>query len=153
VSPDPVEIPPVNRLHKFKFTVTDEEYALFTNIMTSSVGRAGGLPLPVVEHFDGSLSWRLRACKLMPDTNPAPAEHEWAIKETSWPPQILVTLNGQPVEMQWRTHNGEGLPAELTTLIRCGQNLLEIGVVDLEKDADRSAVHAAAVELVETRSH
>lgn len=143
----PVEISSVNRLHKFEFTVTDEQYALISKTeIAKKVGR-----FSVAEHFNGSLRWRLRACELKRTVDPVPAEHEWAVLETSWPPHISITLNDQHIELRRYTHNGRDLPAELTTLVRCGQNLLQIGVGEQKKNS--ASMYAAAVELVETRSH
>lgn len=141
----PTAIPPVNRLYKLNFVVTGEQCAL-----TSTSGRKPEERLPVTEHFNGSLRWRLRCCFSRSKSVSIP-EHAWVSMETNWPPHISVKLNNRVIEIRRHMQNGKDLPAELTPYIVPGTNDLRIAVADAKQPTNGQFI--VAVELVQTLSH
>lgn len=141
----PTAIVPESRVHEFSFVVTPEQYKLTSRSFT----RPGEL-LPIVEHFDGSLRWRVRCCKFNL-TNQAPTEEQWCATDMSWPPNICMKFNGKVLDIRRRSHNGRDLAAELTDMVIPGRNVLKVVLPGEQKvKADR---HFLAVEVLETLSY
>ncbi|KAL2133023.1 hypothetical protein VTI74DRAFT_3029 [Chaetomium olivicolor] len=142
----PTPLRPKNSIYEFRFEVTEEQFALAT--LKSQIGPA---LLPVVQHFNGALRWRLRCC-LVPGSVTTPSEPQWATLEVSWPANIFMTLNGQALDVRRQSHNGKDLPTEITDFIICGTNVLKIGVPDMQRDSN-TRNRFMAVEMLETLSH
>ncbi|KAK0652948.1 hypothetical protein B0T16DRAFT_108144 [Cercophora newfieldiana] len=141
----PTLITPRNVLQRLHFEVTSEQLAL-----ASTVSQIDGELLPVAEHFDGSLRWRLRACKV-PVPGKALGEHQWVMLDTSWPSNVYITCNNQALDIRRTQHNGKDLAIELTNLIVCGSNEIEISLPEQQRES--AANRFFAVELLETLSH
>lgn len=142
----PAPIPAVERLYKLDFNVTVEQFAL----LSAGKRNPNGSRLPVAEHFDGSLRWRLRCCSFSRPFKSV-SEPEWVPMDVAWPPHLAVTLNNQVISIRRHSHNGKDLPAELSPFIVPGRNELRIGVGSSKPSA--GSHFAVAVELVETLSH
>ncbi|OIW23491.1 hypothetical protein CONLIGDRAFT_560216, partial [Coniochaeta ligniaria NRRL 30616] len=141
----PSRVAPMKRLYKYQFDVAEEQIALKSQTIRQGPG------IPLAEHFDGSLRWRVRTCKIPPNRKSLSGVHEWVGMETSWPEHITISLNGEHIPIRRRTHNGRDQPSELTSFIRPGTNEVLIALAEPKKrTADQYAV---AVEIVETRAH
>ena len=68
------------------------------------------------------------------------------MKETVWPRNIFVDVNGQQVEFRRKQRWGRDLPADITNLVQAGQN--EIKIVSLSY-ADSPSTFLARIEVVE----
>ena len=132
-------------VHTFAFHISEEQYALI-----SSGVRAPRELLPVVEHFNGSLRWRVRCCKLSL-RDPAPSEEQWATMETSWPMNVFMSLNGHTLSVRRHSHNGKDLPTELTSLVSPGANSLQICIPSTKKPS--GSVFYVSVEELVTMKH
>ncbi|KAJ4375535.1 hypothetical protein N0V86_007067 [Didymella sp. IMI 355093] len=63
-----------------------------------------------------------------------PKDEEWAIADNSWVPYSYFTLNGVPLQLRKKLHNGKDLPVDLTGLITKGENVLQVSVVSKSDD-------------------
>ncbi|KAK3358864.1 hypothetical protein B0T25DRAFT_531341 [Lasiosphaeria hispida] len=141
----PVPAQPQNAVQRLRFEVTTEQFAL-----ASTSCRKEDLLLPVAEHFSGSLRWRIRCCRIADPSNVV-TEPQWSILDMSWPPNIFMSLNKQPLSIRRYSHNGKDLPTELTDFIVCGTNVLEVSLPDLKRESAKNRF--LAVEMLETLSH
>ncbi|KAJ9160601.1 Zinc finger MIZ domain-containing protein 2 [Coniochaeta hoffmannii] len=135
----------VRRLLKYQFVVSETQFARISQTVPQAAG------IPVMEHFNGSLRWRVRTCKIPPGKKQMAGPHEWVGMETSWPEHITISLNGRPIAVRRRQHNSRDQPSELTPFIRQGINELAIAVAEPKRKTPGQ--FAVAVEIVETRSH
>ncbi|KAL2257026.1 hypothetical protein VTK26DRAFT_764 [Humicola hyalothermophila] len=142
---EPVAVPPRNTLYEFRFEVTEEQLALVAGKSITARGL-----LPVIEHFNGALRWRVRCC-LVPNSLKPPPEQQWVTLDVNWPPHIFMTFNGHSLEIRRQPHNGKDLPTEITEFVTRGTNILKIGLPDAPGPKARDRF--VAVELVETLSH
>lgn len=141
----PTFLVPNSSIHRFSFEVTEEQYAA-----TSRDVKQDGNLLPLIEHSNGSLRWRIRCCK-GPATDKALTEEQWSALDMNWPATIFMKFNGRPLEIRRHPHNGKDLATELTDMISPGTNLLEVVVPNLKQE--KSNRHFLAVEMLETLSH
>jgi hypothetical protein len=141
----PVLVLPTKRLFKMQFDVTVNLFAL----RSMSVQQGHGIPL--MEHFDRSLRWRVRTCKMPPNRKGRVEMHEWVGMDTAWPDHITMTINRAHIEVRRCAHNGKDQTAELTPYIRPGMNELVVAVAEPKRKSPDQ--YALAVELIETRSH
>ncbi|KAK3365709.1 hypothetical protein B0T24DRAFT_536882, partial [Lasiosphaeria ovina] len=141
----PTLITPKNRVQELRFDVTKEQFALRSASSTNS-----GEILPVAQHFNGSLRWRVRCCKVsLPEK--AISEQRWTTVDMCWPTNVFMKLNSRPLDIRRYSHNGKDLATELTDLVICGTNVIEIAVPDLGRDSLDNRLFA--VEMLETLSH
>ena len=143
VGPDLVV--PRNVTHKLYFTVTDEQFAL-----ASRIASRNGDTQNIAEHFNGSLRWRFRCCRVDSPSSP-PTEQQWVTLETRWPKTFYMTCNKEICDVRRQTHNGKDLPVELTDFIVRGQNIIEISLPEIHREG--SLNRFMAVEVLETLSH
>lgn len=143
----PAPLVPKNSVYEFRFDVTDEQFGL-----AAVKSRKGAGPLPVVEHFDGALRWRIRCCAA-PTAPKAPTEQHWVTLDVKWPSHIFMTLNGHALDVRRQPHNGKDLPTDVTDLVVRGTNVLRVGLPEQQKDRDRGRDRNRfiAVELLETQ--
>lgn len=141
----PALVMPRNAIHKLYFTVTDEQFAL-----ASRTARRDGDTQNIAEHFNGSLRWRFRCCRVNSPSSP-PTEQQWVTLETKWPQTIYMTCNKQICDVRRQPHNGKDLPIELTDFIVRGQNIIEISLPEIHREG--SLNRFMAVEVLETLTH
>ena len=143
---EPTSVAPRKTMYEFRFEVTEAEFAL-----AAIKKKQPGALLPVVEHFNGALRWRVRCCAV-PNAVEAPlAKHEWVTLDVNWPSYIHMTLNHKVLDIRRQPHNGKDLPTEVTDFIVEGTNVLMIAVH--ESPADGPLQRHLAVEMLETLSH
>ena len=142
---EPTPIAPKETLYEFRFQVAEDQLPL------AAIGsRVSAALLPVVEHSNGSLRWRIRCC--MVSTWPeAPAEQDWVTLDTSWPCLIHMMLNDKVLEIRRHTHNGRDLPIEVTDMVVAGTNVLEIAFHEAPGEGIQNRL--LAVEMLETFNH
>lgn len=141
----PSRVAPMKRLYKYQFQVTDYQMGL------KSQTTRQGPSIPLAEHFEGSLRWRVRTCKIAPNRKSLSGVHEWVGMDTAWPEHISISLNGEHIATRRRSHNGRDQPSELTPFVRTGTNELVIALAEPRRKTTEQYV--VAVEIVETRSH
>jgi len=141
----PTLLAPNSSIHQFSFVVTEEQYAA-----TSRSAKKNGNLLPVIEHFNGSLRWRIRCCKAPTEDKPL-TEEQWSALDMNWPPNIYMKFNGRPLDIRRQSHNGKDLAIELTDMISLETNVLQVVLPDLKRDT--SNTRFLAVEMLETLSH
>lgn len=143
VAPTPVA--PSTTIYEFQFEVTAEQLDL-----AATKSKKPGDLLPMVEHFNGALRWRIRCCDIRtPDKGIS--EAWWATLDISWPMYIHMTINNKVLSVRRRSHNGKDLATEITDYLVCGTNNLVVAVHDSQNEVDRH--RHLAVELLETLSH
>ncbi|AEO57098.1 hypothetical protein MYCTH_2302894, partial [Thermothelomyces thermophilus ATCC 42464] len=141
----PTAVPPKNTMYEFRFQVTEEQFA---RLATKS--RRPGEVVPVVEHFDGALRWRVRSCMVQGSTG-ALSERDWVTLDTSWPSFIHMTLNHKVLDVRRKSHNGKDLPTEITDFVVRGTNVLMVAVHDSHGEKAKNC--HLAVEMLETLGH
>lgn len=95
-----------------------------------------------------TLQYRIRGCHLPGKSLPI---EQWSTTETSWHTNTYLMFNGRHLETQRKLHNGKDLPIDITSLIRPGENNLEIYANVL--DADTTPYdHVYAVEVISLSS-
>ncbi|AEO63625.1 uncharacterized protein THITE_2109149, partial [Thermothielavioides terrestris NRRL 8126] len=141
----PTSLVPKNTMYQFRFEISEEQFAL-----AATKSQACGNLLPVVEHYNGALRWRIRCC-VAPASHEMPTEQQWATLDVSWPPNIFMTLNHQVLDVRRQPHNGKDLATEITDLVVCGTNVLNISCPDLRRESAQNRF--LAVEMLETLSH
>jgi hypothetical protein len=141
----PTPVTPRNAIYEFSFEVTEEQFALL-----ATRSKQPGILLPVVEHFNGALRWRVRCC-MIPSLSSPLTEQQWVTRDVKWPPNIFVTFNQNALEIRRDTHNGKDLPAEITNFIVRGTNILKVVFPELQPGGAQDRY--IAVEMIETLSH
>jgi hypothetical protein len=141
----PAPVVPKKTMYEFRFEVTEEQFSLAATQSTASNGL-----LPVVEHFSGSLRWRIRCCAV-PGSLKTPNETQWVTLDVSWPSYIHMTLNDKVLHVRRQPHNGKDLSTEITDFIVRGTNVLMIAIHDSHGEIHKN--RHLAVEVLETLSH
>ncbi|KAK4104476.1 hypothetical protein N658DRAFT_179098 [Parathielavia hyrcaniae] len=141
----PVPVVPKKTMYEFRFEVTDEQFALAATKSSAHKGL-----LPVIEHFNGALRWRIRCCAL-PSSPKTPTEEQWVTQDMSWPSHIHMTLNGKVLYVRRQPHNGKDLPTEVTDFVVRGTNVLMVVIHGAQGEGHKN--HHLAVEVLETLSH
>jgi zinc finger MIZ domain-containing protein len=145
----PVPIPSNRVGYRLHFEVSEEDLSMLSQ--TEVVGRE---LLPICEHFEGSLRYRLRSCR-RPAASRAESmsETEWVTADTSWPANIFVQVNGEALTMRRHQHNGKDQAAELNHLVKEGTNTVEVSVIEGRADKNESGpLHFLSVEVIQTQS-
>ncbi|KAK4201477.1 hypothetical protein QBC40DRAFT_198450 [Triangularia verruculosa] len=140
----PTLVRPRNMVYDFAFPITQDQL----DLAVKTIRPEGTTMLPMAEHFDGALRWRIRCCKAGPSKR-VPSEHEWATKEMCWPRNIFMRFNGRTLEARRQTHNGKDLATELTDDVICGNNTLAV-VVPVPPEGSVEESYFIAVEVIET---
>jgi hypothetical protein len=142
---EPTPVAPKKTLFTFRFEVTEEQSAL-----AARKSKLPGTLLPVVEHFNGALRWRVRCC--MPPSSSKPlTQQQWVTLDGNWPSFMHMTLNNRVLDIRRRPHNGKDLPTEVTDFVVPGTNVLKIALHEAPGEPSQSRL--LAVELLETLSH
>ncbi|KAK4236488.1 zinc finger MIZ domain-containing protein 2 [Achaetomium macrosporum] len=141
----PAPLAPKNTMYEFRFQITEEQFAL-----AATKSKTNGVLLPVVEHSNGALRWRIRCC-VVPTSTTTPTEPQWATLDVSWPSTIFMTLNHHVLDIRRQTHNGKDLPTEVTDFVVCGTNTLKISIPDVQRGSTPNRF--VAVEMLETLNH
>ncbi|KAG7289789.1 hypothetical protein NEMBOFW57_006165 [Staphylotrichum longicolle] len=142
---EPTPIAPKKTLFQFRFEVTEEQSA-----MAARKSKLPGALLPVVEHFNGALRWRVRCC-IPPSSSEPLTQQQWVTLDGNWPSFMHMTLNDRVLEIRRRPHNGKDLPTEVTDFIVPGTNILKIALHEAPGEPSQSRL--LAVEMLETLSH
>ncbi|KAL5432338.1 hypothetical protein PMIN07_008321 [Paraphaeosphaeria minitans] len=134
-----------NRVEKWAFTLSPEQMA---TIPKNDQGEAGGLPVRVIDETSSML--RLRCVKWNPaqDFNP----HRWATSDTSWIPFSFFQLNSKPLEQRKKLYYGRDLPIDLTSLVKVGENILEISLVRAPENQNFGN-YLIAIEVLGAKFH
>ncbi|KAL1612903.1 hypothetical protein SLS60_001133 [Paraconiothyrium brasiliense] len=134
-----------NKVERWTFTLSPEQMA---RIPENVAGVAGSPPVRIVD--ENSLMLRLRCVKW--DVARGFNEHEWATSDTSWIPYSYFELNKQPLEQRKKLHHGKDLPIELTSLVKEGVNILEIGLVRAPEN-EQFRNYLLAIEILGVKPH
>lgn len=96
----------------------------------------------------GCLVYRLRCIEVRSSVGKSALanDSEWSMKESIWPKNIFIEVNGMRVEIRRKERWGKDLPADITNFIRAGSNTLTI--VRLGDGAEESTF-VAGIELSE----
>jgi hypothetical protein len=143
VAPTPVA--PKKTMYEFRFDVSEDQFALVAAKLKDPTAL-----LPIVEHFNGALRWRIRCCAVQRSSGPV-KEEEWVGLEVDWPTYIHMTLNHNALDVRRQRHNGKDQPTEITDYIVCGTNVLLVAVHG--QQGDQTRIRHLAVEMLETLSH
>jgi hypothetical protein len=95
---------------------------------------------------------RLRCVKWPTSKVEPPNEHTWAISDTYWPPHTYFTFNDIPLHPRKKLYYGKDLPIDLSSLIKEGDNTLEIAVMRQAND-ERYLDYTLAIEVVGFETH
>lgn len=134
----------VVQILKLTFTVSPE---MMQSIPKSTPGPAGR-PAHRVINSDSRLL-RFRCVKWPSDT---PDESDWSVADTSWLPNSFYTCNGVPLQPRKKLHHGKDLPIDITSLVKVGDNTLEIACV-LSAGDEIHPQYLFAVEILGFTSH
>ncbi|KAH9900217.1 hypothetical protein F4778DRAFT_163728 [Xylariomycetidae sp. FL2044] len=141
----PQVTPPRSTLYHISFTISDAD---LTKVSRDEMVR--GEHLPVSRFASGSLRIRIRCCY----KNPASpnTEHAWVTTDTLWPEHIYMELNGVALGIKRKAHHSKDLPAEASSLVKAGANLLRVFIPNANSKYPGLEPHIA-VEVVEVLSH
>ncbi|CAK7273464.1 hypothetical protein SEPCBS119000_005671 [Sporothrix epigloea] len=142
VGPKPT--PMSKTMHTLQFSVTKMEHSLRSYKTTPE-----DQLLPIETLFDGSLDYRVRCCVAAPSKKTM-TESEWAISDTRWPLNIFIQVNGTPVSVRRKSHNGKDLSVAITELIREGVNRLEVAIPEESHKSGPRPNFFFGVEMIET---
>lgn len=106
-----------------------------------------GLMRPMV--VPGALIYRLRAIRWTGESVPESPDKEWVARETDWPSNTFIEINGNRVELRRKPAWGKDLPADITTHIRTGENEIRIVVLRPRQSTPVTILYAMAVEVHE----
>jgi len=94
--------------------------------------------------------YRVKACWRPGQTVPTP--DEIATADVSWATNWCLQLNGQPLEIQRKEHNGRDLPIDITTKVCNGVNILTVDVNNFSIDPGTSN-WVVAIEIIDVEEH
>lgn len=133
------------RIEKLTFILTPDEIQALPKLTPSPPGapdtRLVGL---------NSKTYRVRCIKW--EGAQMPREHAWVVADTAWIPYSSFSFNGTSLEQRKKIHNGKDLPIDITSLMREGENVLEVAV--LARPNDRTHLnYFVAVEVLDIQDH
>ncbi|KAI9751708.1 MAG: hypothetical protein M1815_000961 [Lichina confinis] len=141
----PLVLPTEPTIVTFEFHVDREAMQLLPQRdLTTSTPRSD----PVWFVGDKSVMYRLRCCALGPGSNNSCAEHEWAVKDTLWPDHVFIEVNGAAMDVRRKFHHGKDVAMDITPAIVEGRNVVRISTLRTERETQRQALYAVAVEDV-----
>jgi hypothetical protein len=134
-----------NRIERWTFTLSPQQMAM---IPKNNTDKVGGPPILVVD--ENNLMLRLRCVKW--NSSQTFDEHRWATSDTSWIPYSYLELNGKSLELRKKLHHGKDLPIDLTSLVKEGENVLEIALVRA-KGNEQFRDYLLAIEVLRVKPH
>jgi len=100
----------------------------------------------------GSVLFRLRCVQRPAGTGPMISVADYAVQRTTWPPCCFVSINDKhDVEFRRRPLHGQDLAADLTRLVREGDNVLKMSLHWRPEDAKKA--YFTAIELIKVADH
>ncbi|KAM0269630.1 hypothetical protein ACHAQH_009695 [Verticillium albo-atrum] len=142
----PSVVDPLQPVHKLEFHVPDDDMQRL-----SKYSMPMGERHVLCDYFNGSLRYRLRVCEALSDGQGMMSEAEWSTLSTQWPAHIYVTFNEQAVKIRRKLHNGQDQPAEVTTMVQGGRNVVKLCIPCVNPKPGHAIF--VAVEKVETLAH
>lgn len=127
VQPTTLEV--TRDLAKIKFTLSDEQ----VKNLPVAQSEFNICSLPVVRVDNNFRRFRVRVCQI-PSDRPAMDEARWVVRNTFWPEQIHMSINGKPCLLSRKQHFHVDLPAEITTDVKSGGNELRVSLPSLSKN-------------------
>lgn len=127
-------------IEKLSFFLSAKELAMIANAMPTFPGNAD---TRLIDEKHKTI--RLRCVKWPAES--APEDGPWAVADNSWVPHAYFTLNGVPLELRKKVHYGKDRPADLTGLVREGENVLEVSVMSNSDDTNHRN-YLVAVEVL-----
>ncbi|MCJ1299046.1 hypothetical protein MMC08_001837 [Hypocenomyce scalaris] len=96
----------------------------------------------------GSQTYRLRSFEHTA-IGSAYHESEWVVAETTWPANILISMNGTYLETRRKLHHGKDLPVDVTPYITEGTNILQMWIIWSGQERERHTRYSVGVEVIE----
>ncbi|KAF2450557.1 hypothetical protein P171DRAFT_403014 [Karstenula rhodostoma CBS 690.94] len=134
-----------NRIEKWTFTLSPEQMA---TISKNDTNEMGGRLVRIVDEKSSMLRLRCVKWRSTQDFNP----HRWATSDTSWIPYSFFQLNRKPLEQRKKLHYGRDLPIDLTSLVKEGENVLEMSLVRAPEN-QQFRNYLIAIEILGVRAH
>lgn len=97
----------------------------------------------------GALIFRLRCVAIRPGSTGPINDAQWVSKETVWPKNVFIEVNGSRVEIRRKLLWGKDLPSDITNYLQAGTN--ELKIVNISDSTDHK-VYMASVEMFECHS-
>lgn len=129
--------------YAWEFSVSAEEY----QVRAIDTLSPNGAPSQRTVRL-GSQTYRLR-CFEHTAIGSAYQESQWIVAETTWPANILISINGMNVEIRRKRHYAKDLPVDLTPYILEGTNHLQMWILRSPQERDRHIRYSVGVEVVE----
>lgn len=129
--------------YAWAFSVSADEYQVRATDSPSPNGAPSQRTLRL-----GSQTYRLRCFDHTAIGN-AYQESQWVVAETTWPANILVSINATNVEIRRKLHHGKDLPVDLTPYILEGPNHLQMWILRTPHERDMHMRYSIGVEVVE----
>lgn len=104
------------------------------------------------QYHQGALRYRLKLSGKRPE-NAATSMAEWTISPCTWPAEIYININDDPVFPQRPQHFHQHLPIELTDTIKPGINTVKISLPENVDNYRRISTYYLAVEIIKTMDH
>ena len=129
--------------YAWAFSVSAEEY----QVRAIDTPSPNGAPSQRIVRL-GSLTYRLR-CFEHTAIGSAYQESEWIVADTTWPANILISINATNVEVRRKLHHGKDLPIDLTPYILGGANHLHMWILRSPQERNEHIRYSIGVEVVE----
>jgi len=97
----------------------------------------------------GTLVYKLRCIEVKQGEIPPVTDAEWVAKESVWPKNTFMEINGKRLEFRRKVRWGKDLPVDITNFVQAGLN--EVKVVRLSNLSDLST-YFAIIEVFECRN-
>ena len=132
------------RYQQYSVSLTTEDVNALAKDTYSIVGAAHSrLMRP------NSYTYRIKCVKSKLGTE-APNKDDWRIASHCWPPYTAILLNDQALEIRRKSHYVKDLPIDATRIVKEGQNLLTIAVMDPSSDSVSDEQFFFGLEAIET---
>ena len=108
----------------------------------------GPLAMSIRPVTNGSLTFRVR-CVEFAEGSETPPKTGWITSETTWPPNIAISVNGIALEIRKKSHHGKDLPVDVTEIVKEGQNEIKSAVLSLPDTRKRYLIGLEAVQVTD----
>ena len=99
-----------------------------------------------------SYTYRIR-CVKSPLGRALPSTEEWVVSNHSWPSYIAILLNDQALDVRRQSHYGKDLPIDVTRIVKEGQNVLTMAIMDPSSVSNNNEQFFVGLEAIQTLSY
>ena len=102
---------------------------------------------------DRSLIFRLRCVKNLRGQEDAAKASNWVLRETTWPVQLFIQLNQEPVQLQRKNICGVDSCIDITNTVKQGKNQIKVVMLTSKANPIPRNSFLLRIEVLEARSY